>query len=61
MKKKVNECVNCGLPCLGSSCPNRNVIVICCDECEEETDIYRFDDEELCIDCIIDRLEKVED
>ena len=55
-----NECVSCGLPCLGSSCPNRNVPHFYCDKCGEETELYHFDGEELCIDCITEMLEKVE-
>lgn len=56
-----NECVDCGLPCLGNSCPYRNVPHHYCDKCGFEEDLYYFDDEELCIDCIKDRLEKVSD
>lgn len=59
MIKKENECVDCGLPCLGSSCPNRNVIRIYCDKCGEEGKIYHYDGEHLCITCIEDTLEEV--
>ena len=55
-----NECVNCGLPCLGSGCPYRNVTRYYCDECGDETTLFHFDGEELCIECIESRLEKVE-
>lgn len=56
-----NECVGCPphMGCLGKSCPNRNVIRFYCDECKSETDIYRFEEQELCLDCIEKRLEKV--
>lgn len=60
MIKKENECVDCGLPCLGSSCPNRNVIRIYCDKCGEEGKVYHYDGEHLCITCIEDTLEEVE-
>lgn len=63
MKETTNECVGCtsmGLPCMGSACPNRHVTRYYCDECGEETQLYIFEDEELCIDCIIGRLEEVE-
>ena len=62
MVEITNECVGCPpeMGCLGSSCPNRNVKRFYCDECKEETQIYEFDGEELCIDCIEKRLEKVE-
>ena len=56
-----NDCVDCGLPCLGDSCPHRNVPHYYCDECEEETDIYEFEDEQLCVDCIVKRLRKIGD
>lgn len=64
MRVKENECVGCkslGLPCMGSSCPNMNVVRYYCDECDEEADLYYYDGQELCIDCIIKQLEKVED
>lgn len=60
MIKKENECVDCGLPCLGSSCPNRNVIRIYCDKCGDEGKIYHYDGEHLCIRCIEETLEEVE-
>lgn len=48
-----NECVDCGLPCIGSACPYRNVKRLYCDDCKDEYDeLYEFDGEELCIDCI---------
>lgn len=60
MKKKINGCVNCGLPCL-SYCEHRdNTYEYTCDECGEEEELYYFDGEELCIRCIKRRLEKVE-
>ena len=56
-----NECVNCGLPCLRQSCPYWAVTRLYCDCCNnEEYDLYWFEDEQLCIDCIIKRLERVE-
>ena len=64
MKKIENECVSCtaiGLYCLGSSCPNRNVVRYYCDCCKKEAEtLYLLDDEELCSDCILERLEVVE-
>lgn len=62
MKTLENECVGCtgiGLPCIGLVCTNRNVPHFYCDECGEETNLYKFDGEELCIGCIENRLEKV--
>lgn len=62
MKRIENHCVSCppGMPCMGNACPNRNVPCFYCDICGEETDIYHFDGEELCIECIKKRLDKVE-
>lgn len=54
-----NDCVDCGLPCLGDSCKYRNVPHYYCDECSEELeDIYDVDGEELCEDCLIDRFKR---
>lgn len=59
MKKIQNDCVDCGLPCLGNSCPYRSVTHYYCDKCGSETDLYYFGNQELCIDCIIESLERV--
>lgn len=57
-----NQCVDCGLPCLGDSCPNRNVEVYYCDKCHEQLsheEIYETDDgDELCEDCLKERFLK---
>lgn len=62
MIKIENDCVGCPpeMGCMGNSCKYRNVKHYYCDECDEETDIYDFDGEELCIDCIEKRLKKIE-
>ena len=56
-----NECVGCPpeIGCLGSSCPNINVPHYYCDDCGDETDLYYCEGEELCIDCIKYKLERV--
>lgn len=59
MQRVEDDCVDCGLPCLGDSCPYRNVRHYYCDDCGDETQLYEFDGEELCIDCIEKRLKKV--
>ena len=46
-----NHCVDCGLPCLGSSCPYRNVRVFYCDICGSEGAIFRIDGEDYCEEC----------
>lgn len=61
MIKLENQCVNCGLSCRGSTCPNRNVRTLYCDQCEEETDkLYKIDSEELCEECLLESLEVIE-
>lgn len=60
MKETTNECVSCGLHCLGDSCPYWNVTRFYCDKCGDETQLYYYDGQELCIDCIKNQLEKVE-
>jgi hypothetical protein len=59
MKQIENDCVDCGLPCLGNGCPYRNVLQFYCDECGDETELYHFNGKELCLDCIKDSLERV--
>lgn len=63
MKQTVSECRRCGLPCLGKSCPYYEVTILVCDECGEETELYYFETrdgvEELCLDCLAKRFEKV--
>ena len=53
-----DECVSCGLPCLGSACPNRNVLHIDCDNCDEEIteEVYLYDGKEYCKDCLLEAL-----
>ena len=59
-----DHCCDCavpGYPCLGSSCPNRNVPVYYCDKCGEEIEeIYEVDGEELCEDCLKDMFRRKE-
>ena len=62
MKQIENECIGCtsiGMHCMGSTCPNRNVLHLYCDECGDECDLYEYDGEELCIECIEKRLPKI--
>lgn len=59
MKKYRNECVGCkdlGLPCMGKSCPNINVIRHYCDGCGEEEKLYYFDNGEYCESCVLDKI-----
>ena len=60
MKIFENECVDCGLPCMGDTCPYKSVPHYYCDNCDEETTLYYYDGEELCINCIKEKLIKVD-
>lgn len=61
MKVVENECIGCPkeFECCGKNCGNRNIPHYYCDRCDEETILYQYNEEELCIDCIIDLLERV--
>ena len=58
-----NECVHCGLPCLGPDCPNLNVKHYYCDNvnCGADVDVlYEYDGEQLCEDCLLKTVPKVD-
>ena len=57
-----DHCVGCPpeIGCFGHTCPLKNVPVYYCDDCEEQNELYVFEDDELCADCILKRLPKVE-
>ena len=62
MIKYENECVGCPpeMGCLGNICPNRNVMHLYCDKCKDDCEeLYVFDGEELCRDCLLDSFEKI--
>ena len=67
MVKYENHCCGCaapGYPCMGASCPNRNVKVYYCDKCKSELDpeeIYEVDDEHFCAECLLEKFLKTED
>ncbi len=54
------ECATDGFPCIGESCPRRNVEVFYCDDCEEEIygDVYESEGEELCEFCLLKKHKK---
>lgn len=55
-----DECVECGKLCI-DSCPYKSIRHLRCDKCGNEVDtLYVFEGEELCADCVLDYLEKVE-
>ena len=60
MKITTSDCVDCDLPCIQESCRYYKVDRYLCDECNEETELYYFDNQELCAECVLNRLEKIE-
>ena len=61
MKKKVNNCVGCEVCYDYCEYKNNDYFEFYCDECNDETDLYYFEGDELCVSCILGRLEKVND
>lgn len=61
MLKLENQCVDCGLPCIGNSCRYRNVPVYYCDECGNDNACYSIDGEHYCEDCAKKYLKEVFD
>ncbi len=60
MQKTTSECVQCDMPCLGRACPNYSVTRYYCDKCGAEETLYHTEDGDLCADCILENLPKVE-
>ena len=59
MKVKVDNCVDCGLPCM-PFCPLRDgSYEYRCDECGEEEKLYEFNGRELCILCVEKELDPI--
>lgn len=55
MTRTENDCVGYpdGLPCMGNSCPNRNIVHHYCDKCGDEVStLYVFDGVEYCEECL---------
>lgn len=53
MRKEENDCVGCGLPCIGSACGYAHAVHYYCDGCGNEDTLYISPDgRELCADCV---------
>lgn len=62
MIRYFDECLGCAVPaypCMGDSCPNRHVPHYYCNDCGNETKLYEFEGEQLCIKCVENRLDPV--
>lgn len=56
-----SDCCDCGLPCIKSSCKYYEIIRYICDDCDDDVnELYYFDGKQLCVDCIVNKLERVE-
>lgn len=55
-----SDCVDCGLPCKHTACPHYQVVRYICDRCQDETTLYVWGNEQLCFECILEELERVE-
>lgn len=56
MMRIEDDCVHCGLPCLGNDCEYANVEHYYCDNCGDDVggeDLYSYDGEELCWECLV--------
>lgn len=60
MKRIEDECVGCVLPCIGNSCPYKNVVRFYCDRCGNETTLYDYFGEDICKDCLLEEFDIVE-
>lgn len=58
MIKYEDDCVGCDLPCRGSSCSLRNIPRCYCDNCKKQTEIYDYDGQELCEECLKEEFKK---
>ena len=53
MRTEENDCVGCGLPCIGSACGYAHAVHYHCDGCGNEDTLYISPDgQELCADCV---------
>ena len=63
MKRIENDCCGCAVPaypCMGNSCPKRNVAHYYCDECGREDVLRDTEFGELCESCLLNKFPIVE-
>lgn len=58
MVRYENDCVGCDIPCI--NCGLKRNPHYYCDKCGEEETLYQTDEGDLCADCILKNLPKVE-
>lgn len=67
MVREENDCCSCatpGYPCIGESCSLRHAKHYYCDCCKNEfnvADLYDYDGEQLCEDCLLEKVPKVKE
>lgn len=61
MVRYEDDCVGCPkeMGCLGNQCSYKNVPYYSCDRCGEDADVYIYNGEEICEDCLLDEIDKV--
>ena len=57
-KEYSSDCVDCGLPCLGSSCSHYQRVDYYCDSCGDNAD-YEIDGEHYCEKCAEEYIQEV--
>lgn len=62
MIRHESDCVDCGKPCMGTACRHYRITILECDKCHEEADelYYGESGKQLCANCALEELEKVE-
>ena len=62
MTRYESQCVDCGFPCRYEACRYYRVKILICDTCKDEVQelYYGVSGKELCADCALKELEKVE-
>lgn len=66
MREVTDECLGCtsiGLPCVGEGCLLKRTTHYYCDRCEEEfepKELYQYEGEEVCIECLLKDFERIE-
>lgn len=59
-----NRCCDCAVPaypCLGDSCSLRHCRVLICDLCGDEVSrLYKYNDREMCEECLLEQFEVIE-